>query len=214
MEAFLLGLSNGAVCLAYCAPVLVPCLLGTGAAVRGNAAIVAEFLAGRLMGYLLFGVITWAISRSILREPGYREMIIGASYLVLSVMLVAFGFFNCFHQCTVQNVGSFVQKLSGNKPELSFLMPFVAGLAMGLNFCPPFLLAMAASTAEGSLLYSLLFFFMFFVGTSLFFIPAPFLGLLKTFPALAMVGKLASGIVGLYYFYSGAILLAGGIKSL
>jgi hypothetical protein len=66
---------------------------------------------------------------------------------------------------------------------------------------------------KGSLFSSLFFFLMFFLGTALFFVPAPFLGLLRTFPAFRTVGKLAAGLMGLYYFYSGLIMCAGGIKS-
>lgn len=61
MQAFLLGLSNGAVCLAYCAPVLIPYLLGEGKRISRNFAVLIRFLAGRLLGYLLFGIMAWAI---------------------------------------------------------------------------------------------------------------------------------------------------------
>jgi hypothetical protein len=55
-ERFLLGLANGGVCLAYCAPVLVPYLLGAGDTVRRSVVSVGEFLGGRLAGYLTFAV--------------------------------------------------------------------------------------------------------------------------------------------------------------
>ena len=57
MQAFLLGLSYGAVCVAYCAPVLVPYLLGEGNRTWRNYAVLLRFLAGRLLGYLLFGIM-------------------------------------------------------------------------------------------------------------------------------------------------------------
>jgi hypothetical protein len=214
MEAFLLGLSNGGVCLAYCAPVLVPCLLAAGGDMARSVGIVARFLGGRLLGYLLFGVISWAISISVLRGAGHREIIVGLAYMVLSVMLVFFGFSGRHPRCGAAKVTTLMERLLGDKRGVSFLIPAIAGLATGLNFCPPFLLAMAASAAGGGLLHSLFFFFMFFIGTSLFLIPAPFFGLLQKFPHLAIVGKLAAGIMGLYYFYSGIIMFAGGIKSL
>jgi hypothetical protein len=56
----------------------------------------------------------------------------------------------------------------------------------------------------------MLFFFSFFLGTSLLFVLAPFVGALGRFPVLKIVGKMAAGLMGLYYLYSGIILLAGG----
>lgn len=214
MEAFILGLSSGAVCLAYCAPVLVPCLLAGAETVGRNAEVVIRFLAGRLIGYLAFGVISWAIGRSILEAAGHRGILVGGAYMLLSVMLIAFGFFGRFHRCEVKAVNRVAVRLFPGQKGLSFFLPVIAGLVTGLNFCPPFLLAFAAAAAKSGLLQSLFFFFMFFIGTSLFLIPAPFLGFLRRVPHLNVVGKLAAGIVGLYYFYSGIIMCAGGIKSL
>ena len=56
MKAFFLGLSSGAACVAYCAPVLVPILLGGGEGVARSAGVMLKFHAGRLAGYLIFGV--------------------------------------------------------------------------------------------------------------------------------------------------------------
>jgi hypothetical protein len=55
---------------------------------------------------------------------------------------------------------------------------------------------------------------MFFLGTSLFFLPAPFFGLLRAYPAARTVGRLCTGLVGAYYFFSGLIMFTGGIKDL
>ena len=54
VKGFLLGIASGGACLAYCAPVLVPYLLGEGKTLRGNAVLVGGFLGGRLIGYLAF----------------------------------------------------------------------------------------------------------------------------------------------------------------
>jgi hypothetical protein len=58
----------------------------------------------------------------------------------------------------------------------------------------------------------MLFFFSFFLGTSLLFVLAPFVGAFSRFSVLQIIGKMAAGLVGLYYLYSGIILLLGGIK--
>ncbi len=96
-----------------------------------------------------------------------------------------------------------------NHPFLLVLLTL--GLATGLNLCPPFLLAVATAAEQATLLQSVLFFLTFFLGTSVFLIPAPFLGLLRGFPALQVVGKMAAGLIGAYYLYLGVTMLAGGL---
>jgi hypothetical protein len=90
------------------------------------------------------------------------------------------------------------------------LLPVAAGFATGLSFCPPFLLAFTGAAGEASLPATMLFFFSFFLGTSLLFVLAPLVGVFSRFPVLQIVGKMAAGLMGFYYLYSGVILLAGG----
>jgi hypothetical protein len=62
------------------------------------------------------------------------------------------------------------------------------------------------------LLQSMLFFFSFFLGTSIFFVPTPFIGIFRGFSVLKIIGKMAAGLMGVYYFYSGIVMLIGGLK--
>ena len=211
MQGFLLGLSNGLVCLAYCAPILVPYMLGEGMGVSQNFLLIVRFLAGRLFGYLVFGVIAWGINKTFLETLGYRELIIGGAYIVLSVSLIVYSFFNIRTSCAAEYINRYFYKIKILWPSL---LPVVMGFATGLNFCPPFLLAITNAVAVGSLLHSLLFFFMFFLGTSLFFIPTPLIGALKGFTVLSVIGKMAAGLIGLYYLFSGIFLIIGGIKKI
>ena len=59
MEGFFLGLANGTVCVAYCAPVLVPYMLGKGENTIENYNTLVKFLLGRLLGYMLFALLGW-----------------------------------------------------------------------------------------------------------------------------------------------------------
>jgi len=211
MQGFFLGLSNGLVCLAYCAPVFVPYMLGEGNGIVRNISLIARFLAGRLFGYLIFGIIAWGINKAVLETLGYRELIIGNAYIVLSISLIFYSFLNVKTFCAAEYVDGYFYKIKSSWPAL---FPVVIGLATGLNFCPPFLLAITNAVAVGSLLQSLFFFFMFFLGTSLFFIPAPLISMLRGFAALSIIGKMATGLIGLYYFYVGIIFLINGIKNI
>ena len=208
LEGFILGLSNGVTCVAYCAPGLVPYLLGEGKSVAQNSALTIQFLLGRLSGYLLFAVIAWFINRSILQQLNNTELLIGPAYLIFSVLLISYGFFNIPSSCAMNRLNRLGLKWVKNWPVA---LPIIAGFATGLSFCPPFLLALTGAIEKASLLKSILFFFTFFLGTSTFFIPLPFLGVFRGFSALRIIGKMAAGLIGLYYLYCGIVMLSGGL---
>jgi hypothetical protein len=210
MHPFLLGLSNGAQCLAYCVPVLIPYLLGRGEGVKGNFTVIVRFLVGRLFGYLAFGLAVWAVSRPVLQVLGYEDLILGSSFLILAPLLVFYGFFPEKCACPVTRLGALFKWISGLSPSL---IPVIAGLATGLSFCPPFLLATAGAAEKGSLPGTLFFFLSFFLGTSVFFVPVPLLGFLGGRRGLKIVGRMAAGLMGIYYFYCGIIMITGGIDT-
>ena len=74
MEGLLLGLSNGTVCLAHCAPVIVPLFLGGGERTGKNAISLSFLLAGRLIGYMLFSVAAWGTGRLLVDTAVHREV--------------------------------------------------------------------------------------------------------------------------------------------
>jgi len=208
MRGFLLGLSSGAVCAAYCTPVLVPYLLGEGRDVLQNFSALMQFLLGRLMGYLSFAVFAWGIHTSLPQDITQRNLIIGSTYLILSGLLIFYSFFKTGRACPSAGGHGIDHRLHDSRPSLLLL---AMGLATGLNFCPPFLLAVATAAEQTSLLQSLLFFLTFFLGTSVFLIPVPFLGLLRGFSPLHLIGKMAAGLIGAYYLFIGATMLSGGL---
>lgn len=207
MEAFILGLSNGATCITYCAPMLVPYLLGEGKGIRRNSMLTAQFLSGRLIGYLLFGVFAWGINRSILQGMNKPDLIMGPAYIIFSMLLIFYGFFHTRTPCTTTCTTGLRHRLLTIWPGS---LPIIAGLVTGLSFCPPFLLAFTSAVEKTNVLQSMFFFFAFFLGTSIFFIPLPFSGLLKGFASLRTIGRMAAGLIGVYYLYSGIIMLIGG----
>ncbi len=209
MQGLLLGLANGATCLAYCAPVLIPLMLGEGQKTRQNWGLLGKFLGGRLAGYLLFGLIAWLASQLIFGEPAYRNLILGVAYVVLSVLLAVYG----LSKAPVACAGSMkdARRLLRRWPAL---LPLGVGFLTGLNLCPPFLLAFTNAAGAGTLAASLFFFLAFFVGTSLYFVPLAFVGFMSHVNALRTVGKLAAVLMALYYAYTGVIYIAGGFVQL
>jgi sulfite exporter TauE/SafE len=212
LNGFILGLSNGVACIATCAPVLIPYLLGEGKGIVRNYWLTGQFLFGRLLGYLLFAVLAWTISSAILQEASRRNLIVGIAYVLFSGLLIFYGFFKkTNHSCKAACNQNKYQHFLAICPAL---LPAAAGFATGLSFCPPFLLAFTGAAEQTNLMMSLLFFFSFFLGTSVLFILAPFVGVFSRFSVLQIVGKMAAGIMGLYYLYSGGIMLIRGLKIL
>lgn len=211
MQGFLLGLTSGTVCLTHCAPVLVPYLLGEGKSVRQNMSLLVEFLVGRLSGYLLFGVLAWTVNLMIGKRFVIHDMSFGIAYIILAAMLIIYGFFKKRSRCAAETLPGFFQRLSSRSPSL---LPLFFGLLTGMNFCPPFLLAFTEASSTNSIGGSLWFFWNFFLGTSLYLLPIPFLGVLRRFEPLQIVAKLAAGILGVYYLYIGTTMIQGGLTKL
>ena len=204
MQGFLLGLASGATCLAYCAPVLVPLVLGEGRSAARNLGLVGQFLGGRLVGYLLFGLLAWSLGRLVPAAGEARGLIFGAVTIGLAVLLLVYGLVRTPVACAGELTGA----RAGLK-RWPALLPAGLGFLTGLNVCPPFLLAFTSAARAGSVWGSLLFFFMFFLGTSVYMVPLSLVGALNRFQALRVIGKLAAVCMGLYYLYVGVALVAG-----
>jgi sulfite exporter TauE/SafE len=207
-EGFLLGIASGGACLAYCAPVLVPYLLGEARSLRGNAALVAGFLGGRLIGYLAFAVVAWAAHVTLVDGLPHRAVVTGAITIGLAVLLIAYGSAGQTEHCKAPLVGDILRRLH---LQSRWLAPVLLGLLTGASLCPPFLLAVGAAAQLPRLDQSLLFFFAFSVGTSVYVLPLPLVGAAGRHEAMRTIGRLAAGIVGLFYLYSGVVSVVTGI---
>jgi hypothetical protein len=207
-EGFLLGVASGGACLAYCAPVLVPYLLGEARTVRGNAALMAGFLGGRLIGYLAFAVVAWAAHVTIVDDLPHRSVVTGTITIALAVLLIAYGFAGRTQHCKAPLAGGVLQRLHLHSP---WSAPMLLGLLTGASLCPPFLLAFGAAAQLPRLEHSLFFFAAFFVGTSVYLIPLPLVGVAGRHEAIRTVGRLTAGIVGLLYLYSGVVSVMAGV---
>ena len=208
VQGFLLGLANGGSCLTACAPVFLPYIVGEGRSVRLNVPPVIYFLGGRLGGYLAFAVLAWEAGKWIRSQP-LSGLIFGAVYAVLGILLVLYGFNSHNSTCAARGIRGRFLSLTSNRPAI---LPALMGLLTGLSLCPPFVTALAAVTGQASLFYSLLFFSSFFIATSIYLIPFPFVGLLGRSAGIRVVGRLAAGVMGCYLLYESLILIYGGLK--
>lgn len=206
MKGFLLGLTNGTTCMAYCMPVLIPYMLGEAKNTKNNFKSLAKFLLGRFIGYIIFALLAWILNKIIFHNSLWNEVIIGLAYIILSTLMLIYGISNPHKLCTANSLKGIINKFTFVK---SPYLPIVLGLVTGLNFCPPFLLAFTEATIINNLLQSIFFFSMFFLATSLYFIPAPFLGFFNGYKELKIIGKMVAVIISLYYLFSGIMILVG-----
>ena len=205
MQGFLLGLANGSSCLAFCAPARIPFFMHEGQGVRQNLVTLFKFLGGRMGGYLLIGLLAWGAGSLLSGAAGYERLLIGIAYVGLAALLLV--------AVLRKKAPAGDCAFEGARATLSrwpALLPVGMGFLAGLKICPPLLLAFTGAASAGSLAGSLVFFLAFFLGTSVYFIPIPFLGVFRRASALQIVGQFAAVIVALYYLFAGAILLIAG----
>lgn len=208
MDGLYLGLANGIQCLSYCSPVLVVYLLGEGKSPWKNMLRLLVFLSGRLSGYLLFGILAYC-TNFILSGERQSMIIFGSSYALLSVMMVIYAFRGTPAACPVKSINRLMPPAVLKNPSL---FPIALGFLTGVNLCPPFLLALTRIADSGSISQSLIFFLLFFIGTSVYFIPLSFLGCLRSSDAVKTVAKMASAGIALFYFYKGVVMIINGIR--
>jgi sulfite exporter TauE/SafE len=208
-DGFLLGISNGGVCLAYCTPVLVPWLLGEGRTLRGSAVSVGGFLGGRFVGYSAFAVLAWLTHITLVERLPHQRAIAGAVTVALAVLLIVYGFAGKAETCRAPSAGAVLKKLGLRS---RWLVPVLLGLLTGLSLCPPFLLAFGSAAQLPRLWQSLLFFTAFFLGTSVYVVPLPLIGTLGRREVIRTIGRFAAGVVGLFYLYAGLVNVAAGMR--
>jgi len=200
IKGLMLGLASGAVCAAYCGPVLIPYLLSRGQNVLNNLLNILYFMGGRLAGYLLFAAAAWAVGFAVMKNLANQGAVFGIIYIALAILLVFYGFRSSDGGCSGGRLKFISEKLDAKNQAV---FPATLGFLTGLNLCPPFLLAFTEAARTGTLWRSLLFFAAFFAGTSVYILPLAVLGLAKRIEAMRYIGRLAAGVTGVYYLFLG-----------
>ena len=201
IQALILGLSTGVFCMGYCGPVLLGLLFSRQEQRwTGNVGALGLFLAGRLIAYLLFGVITYCVGE-LLKDSAFiltlfpvAEMVLGA-LMVLYALNLRFPHWALCHHTFAWSQGR--------------VTLFAAGIFTGLNVCPPFLLAVETSLRSGSLFRSVAFFGIFFMATSLYLLPFLFSIFTTRSKNIRAAAQIVCGLTGFWYTTSGLLKLSG-----
>jgi hypothetical protein len=204
IQGLILGLSSGGICLLYCLPVLFPFLLSEGEKTRINYLYLAEFMAGRLAGYILFSVAAWFYGQILLKDPVVRETVFALSYILLSVFFGIYLLSKSDHACGLRFTGRFFTRFS----SAGRITAPVMGFFTGLNLCPPFLLAFSDAAQKPGVVDSITYFVFFFVGTSVYFLPLPLAGIFRS-KKIQVIGKMTALAVAVMFFIKGFLMLGG-----
>lgn len=204
-EPLLLGLSTGSFCVVSCAPVTVPYLLSERMSSIQNGKSVSLFLLGRLVGYLIFGAVLGAAGGYISELAGFgiQWRMSGISGVVIGLLMITAGFiFNFPHLRICHRV------LQDRKSHMGAM---IFGILTGLNVCPPFIAAATRAIHTESVFYGMTFFLLFFLGTTIFFIPLYLLPALKRYlNKVRIISRITMILLGFYYltFHGILVLLA------
>ncbi|MEO0079018.1 MAG: sulfite exporter TauE/SafE family protein [candidate division WOR-3 bacterium] len=201
LKAFLLGLSTGVFCIGFCLPLVGPVLLSDEkAGITRSASRIGLFLVGRLAAYLVFGIVFGALGARLSQVLPTRFLLIGMVYCLLGMLAIVFGLvqsFPHFGLCRLAlpcvNSGWYLA---------------VLGFLAGINLCPPFLLALTAVLESGGVLRGALFFLVFFMATSVYFLPLLFSSLASRFSSLRFAARVAAVLAGAYFINLGLHMVA------
>ena len=195
IEPLLAGFSAGLFCCVTCYPFLAPVFAAEDRSARETGWIWVQFLLGRLAGYVLFGAtIGWLGERF---NDAWFTLVstIGMMAMVVLLIFYAFGFW---------------------RPSWSFCAagtrrgkatPAVLGFLMGINVCPPFLMSVAYVFTLHSMWKGIVYFLVFFVATSVYFLPLLFVGLLGRMKEFRWVARASALVVGALFLVYGMVLL-------
>jgi sulfite exporter TauE/SafE len=189
-QGVLLGLSTGVFCLVTCAPVYVPFVLSEDRKLWGNILAVGEIATGRLIAYLLFGLILGILGTQI--SGPWLNKAIGTTMILLSVLMLIF-------VVTKKWPHFGLCKLS--KKYVNY--PAFFGFLTGINVCPPFLLAMSIALSYTSIAGSIILFGGFFVGTSFYLILLVPLGLAAKVESIRQIGLITAVMSGVLFLVLG-----------
>lgn len=206
-EALVLGLASGPACVASCGPVLIPSLLAERTGLRLNARYLSAFLATRLLGYLLFAAVAWEIGALVSVRAPTRLSIFAIIHLLLAGVLLRYAYSvgkACNRRAERRELVTIGTAMHHRIPGAAAL-----GFLTGISLCPPFVAAGVRAAESASMAAAVLFFAIFFVGTSIWFLPFSGLGWIRRNEAITTVARMAMALIAFFYLYAGLMTLIG-----
>ncbi len=167
VQGFMLGLTLGMTCLSTCGPIYAPYLMMKQSDWWGSIKNLLWIIVGRFITYLLFGIVAGLLGQSIGNLD--RSFFTPIAYIFFSILLLITAFRTHRHTkgCDPARWSRFADS------------PFLLGVITGINFCPGFLIALTKAVDLAGPVSGALFFFAFFISTTLFLLPLSVFGPLQ-----------------------------------
>lgn len=200
VQPFLAGLSTGLFCCAFCFPFVAPVLVAKERSVREVWRVLSAIIGGRLVGYAIFGMAIGFLGEQF--ENIMIERVLLLALIALSILLALYGA-GWLHP-TASWCGAWIRS--------PIRAPFVMGLLMGINLCPPFLMSAIYVFTLHSMLRGIVYFLMFFLGTTIYFLPLGFLATLSRWEYLRKAAQISAVLVGLIFCGHGLYALFRGVN--
>lgn len=202
LQPLLTGLSVGVFCLTYCFPFMGSFLTAEDRPLRKNTLLVFQFLGGRLAGYVCIGLIAGYLGEKL--NFGWLRLMTDISFILLSTLL----FFYLIGLIREKSpFCAFSNRLKGKNP-------FAMGFLMGINLCPPFLLAISYVISRGQFLYGAIYFMLFFLSSSIYFLPLIFSGFLSRTKEFRIMARLSGFLVAVIFFIYGCYSILHNIHEI
>ena len=183
IKPVLAGLSVGAFCMSYFFPFLATFIASENRPAKRNFGLICYFMLGRFFGYAAFGLIFGILGEQ-LKSP-FLTLMTNLALILVSIVMI-------LH----------LTGISKQKDNLCLASKIhnrnaiVMGFLMGVNICPPFLLSLTYVVSLGDTLKSVLFFVIFFIASSIYFLPMVFVGLLAKIKELQKTAQIPSVLHG------------------
>lgn len=188
----LLGLSSGVYCLGSCALVMVPRMAAGPAdsGLRQGLLSVLEFTGGRLVAYVLAGVLLFFAGPALLTSPT-GQFFMGVATLALAILMLAQGLSRSFPA---------VSRCSRlGKTACLRRYPFLAGILSAAKLCPPLLLCLAQVADAGGAMRAVVSTTGFFMGTLVVTLPIALTASGAKRPGIRAVAAVASLFCALWF---------------
>lgn len=193
IEGWLLGLSTGPYCLGACMPFMIPYLFAEGRPTwSANLRVIGEFLLGRFLAYLVFGAAVGWVGE--LLKPHLTQQFASLALGATAALMLLYAVAKSLPRW--KGCAWVVRQLP------TIRMPLVLGFLIGINVCPPFLVAVARLLQVGGLSSGVVFFLGFFAGTSLYTLPLLGVSPLTRQVRFQRIGTLSALLVGSWFLIS------------
>ncbi len=200
VESLLIGLSTSASCVAQCGNIILSIIMAEKKSVGQSYGLLGGFMLGRLLIYSGISAVISLIDSA----ATIPASVTAVSLIAVSAIMLIYSVGKTKQLCVGHH---FTRKIYSACHGRISLLAFAAGALSSLNICPPIISLIASSIGTKAVFAN---FAMFFIGTSVFFLPMPLIGAIKNTEAVTKTGRAAALIVSIIFLAKGIGILASG----